>query len=202
MIRTVRRSVLALVAGLPALLASVGAAAQSTGDAASFVRTLGGHLVAVVNAPGSPASKRSALQPIIDDNVAVDDIALFCVGRFARQATPSQLSAYQHLFHAVLLNSIVGNLGDYNGVRFTVGNATAQPDGTHVDTTIYRPGEAPAAVEWVIVDHGGPKVVDVVAEGTSLRQTQRGDYTSYLSRHNGDFAALLAALQRQVARAS
>ncbi len=197
---TFRRTLLAFGATL--VMTASGVAARAAGDgAADFVRSLGGQLVAVVNAPGSPASKRSALQPIIDDNIAVDDIALFCLGRFSRSASPAQLADYQSLFHSVLLNSIVGNLGDYHGVRFTVGGTSADPDGTHVETTIYRPGEAPTPVEWVISDHGGPKVIDVVAEGTSLRQTQRGDYTSYLTRHNGDFAALLAALHRQIDRA-
>jgi phospholipid transport system substrate-binding protein len=37
----------------------------------------------------------------------------------------------------------------------------------------------------------------VVAEGTSLRLTQRSDYTSFLSQHNGDVGALIAALKRQ-----
>ena len=198
MIRFLRRTLLVLVAGAPAIAAGSGARAQV--NPAGFVRDLGTKLVAIVNAPGSPASKRGALQPVIDGNVAVDDIALFCLGRFSRAATPAQLADYETLFHSVLLNAIIGNLGDYHGVRFAVGGTTTQPDGAHVETTIYRQGEAPAAVEWVIAGAPGDKVIDVVAEGTSLRQTQRGDYTSYLSRHNGDFSALLAALHRQVAR--
>ncbi len=200
MIAPLRRTLLVLASSLTIAL-TCGLARAQTSGAAGFVRTLGGQLVAIVNAPGSPASKRGELQPVLDQNVAVDQIAVFCLGRFSRMATPAQLDEYKTLFHSVLLNSIVGNLGDYHGVRFTVGGATSAPDGTHVETTIYRPGEAPAPVEWVIADQGGsPKVIDVVAEGTSLRLTQRGDYTSYLTRHNGDFAALLAALRRQVAR--
>ena len=195
-----RRTFLALVALLP-LAAGLSPAEAQDSSAGSFVRTLGDRLVSIVNAPGSPASKRSALQPVIDQNIAVDDIAMFCIGRFSRNASASQLTEYRTLFHSVLLNSIVGNLGSYHGVRFTVGASSPAPDGTHVETTIYRPSEAPTPVQWVITDEGGsPKVVDVVAEGTSLRQTQRGDYTSYLTRHNGDFAALLSALQRQIAR--
>ncbi len=202
MTRLPRRTSLALAALIPLAFAIPPARAQG-GGASGFVRTLGDQLVAIVNAPGSPASKRTALRPVIDQNIAVDDIAMFCLGRFSRNASPAQLAEYKSLFHSVLLNSIVGNLGSYNGVRFTVGGSSTAPDGTHVETTIYRPSEAPTPVEWVIAGQGGSNlVIDVVAEGTSLRQTQRGDYTSYLTRHNGDFAALLAALQRQIARDS
>ena len=45
---------------------------------------------------------------------------------------------------------------------------------------------------------GGPKIVDVVAEGTSLRLTQRDDYASYLARNNDSVQALIDALKRQV----
>ncbi len=51
----------------------------------------------------------------------------------------------------------------------------------------------------MISDAGsGPKIVDVVAEGTSLRLTQRSDYASYLSHNNNDIDKLISAMQQQV----
>jgi phospholipid transport system substrate-binding protein len=46
---------------------------------------------------------------------------------------------------------------------------------------------------------GNFKVVDVLAEGTSLRQTQRSDYTSFLDGHGGNVQTLIDALKRQEA---
>ena len=196
-----RRHCLGLAVAAFLVPLSFGQARAQAGGAADFVRTLGGELVDVVNAPGEPATKRSALQPILDRNIAVDQIALFCLGRYLQQATPAQKQQYTALFHSVLLNSILGHLGGYRGVRFSVGGSTRQPDGQHVQTTIYRPNEEPASVDWVIDDVGGSrKVIDVVAEGTSLRTTQRGDYLAFLDRHGGSVEALIAALQRQIAR--
>ena len=81
-----------------------------------------------------------------------------------------------------------------------MGPASVQPDGPHVQTTIYRPNEEPAVVDWVLSHASGRlQVIDVVAEGTSLRTTQRGDYTAYLDRHDGNIDTLLAALKRQIA---
>ena len=55
------------------------------------------------------------------------------------------------------------------------------------------PNQQPNNVQWVVNQVGGrPKVVDVVAEGTSLRLTQRSDYAAYLSRNNNDVGALIA----------
>jgi phospholipid transport system substrate-binding protein len=53
-------------------------------------------------------------------------------------------------------------------------------------------------VQWVVRTDGAPKVLDVVAEGTSLRLTQRQDYASYLTRHGESIDALIAALKRQL----
>jgi phospholipid transport system substrate-binding protein len=195
-----RRHCLAVAASAAlSLLPLVGARAQT--GAASFVQALGAQLVDVVNAPGPAAAKRDQLQPILDRDIATDQIALFCLGRYLQVATPSQKQAYVQLFHRVLLNSILGHLGGYRGVRFTIGQSSRQADGDHVGTVIYRPNEEPAQVDWVINEiDGGPKVVDVVADGTSLRTTQRGDYLAYLGRHGGSVDDLIAALRRQVAR--
>lgn len=197
-----RRRLIALAATTTLFLGggAVPGRAAEGGGAAGFVQSLGTELVQIVNEPGDASAKRGELQPVIDRNVAVDEIARFCLGHYWQSATASQRQEYLGLFHTVLLNSILSHLGSYRGVRFEIGQAVPQPGGTHVETTILRPGEQPANVEWVVDDE--PKVIDVVAEGTSLRTTQRGDYTSYLDRHGGDVSALIAALQRQTQRSS
>jgi phospholipid transport system substrate-binding protein len=48
-------------------------------------------------------------------------------------------------------------------------------------------------------DHLGRRAYCVIAEGTSMRLTQRDDYASFLARNNGDVEALIAALRRQAA---
>ncbi|HEY0422231.1 MAG TPA: ABC transporter substrate-binding protein [Rhodopila sp.] len=44
--------------------------------------------------------------------------------------------------------------------------------------------------------------MDVVAEGTSLRLTQRQDYASYLTHNNNNIDALIAAMKSQVSQGS
>ncbi len=201
LITLARRNCLGLAAAATMFSLPLASARAQASGAAEFVRTLGSQLVEVVNAPGPASSKRTRLQPILDQNIAVDRIAIFCLGRYVQTATPAQRQQYVSLFHNVLLNSILGHLGGYRGVRFTVGGSSRLPDGDHVQTTIFRPNEEPANVDWVINEvGGGPKVIDVVAEGTSLRTTQRGDYISYLDRHGGNVEALIDALRRQIAR--
>jgi phospholipid transport system substrate-binding protein len=176
--------------------------AQAGGHASDFVRGIGDKLVAVVNGPGSERDKRERLTQIIDSGVDVDGVARFCLGRFWRNASPEQQKHYVELFHQVLVNNITSKLGDYQGVRFTVGRTQQREDNDVVSTVVERPNSPPTNVDWIISNaSGSPKIIDVVAEGTSLRLTQRSDYASYLSRNNNNIDALLNAMRQQVAQA-
>jgi phospholipid transport system substrate-binding protein len=175
--------------------------AQSTEKAAAFVKSTGDKLVAVVNGPGSAGAKRTQMTQIISSDVDVDGIGRFCLGRYWRQATPEQQKQYLTLFHEVLVTNITSKLGEYKGVTFTMGRAKPQDEEAVVSTTVVRPNNAPTAVDWVIANPSTqPKIIDVVAEGTSLRLTQRQDYASYLTHNNNNIDALIAAMKNQISQ--
>ncbi len=169
-------------------------------SATAFVKSAGDRLVAVINSPGTIQDKQPRLAQIIETAVDVDGVAKFCLGRFWRTATPEEQKQYTKLFHNVLVNNITSKLGEYQGVTFTVNQAQAREDTAIVTTTVVRPNNPPTKVDWVISDESGaPKVVDVIAEGTSLRLTQRSDYASYLSRNSNNIQALIDAMRQQIA---
>ena len=186
-------------ATLAATTAPITARAQSAADAASFVKATGGQLVQTVNGSGSTEQKAQEMAKIIDTRVDVNGIARFCLGRFWQVATPDQQKQYLDLFHRVLVRSIDSKIGEYKGVSFAVGRTVNREEGQLVSTIITRPGQAPSDVDWLIkqVD-GSPKIVDVIAEGTSLRLTQRSDYASFIVHNNESVQALLDALKKQV----
>jgi phospholipid transport system substrate-binding protein len=183
----------------PARAQSAAPASLSAAEATDFIRKTGAELVAVVNGPGTIAERQAKLAPMIDSAVDVDGVGLFCLGRFARSATPQQKQDYLRLFHTVLLRSVTGKLGDYAGVTLTVGRAEVRDDGVHVDSVVVRPNSQPANVQFVVQEiDNRPRIVDVIAEGTSLRLTQRTDYASYLSHNNDSLQALIDAMRRQI----
>jgi phospholipid transport system substrate-binding protein len=175
--------------------------AQPADQAAAFVKSTGDRLVAVVNGPGSISDKRGQMAQIINTDVDVEGIGRFCLGRYWKQATPEQQKQYLALFHEVLVTNITAKLGEYKGVTFTMGRSRPQDEEAVVSTTVVRPNNPPTAVDWIIANPtGAPKIVDVVAEGTSLRLTQRQDYASYLTHNNGSVNALIAAMKNQVSQ--
>ncbi len=191
-----------LLAGLGAmpLFAAVPALADTNGDrAVAFIKTTSDRILGAMRAVGSTEERRRVLGPIIDKSLDVDGLAKFCLGRFWRTATPDQQQRYTAVFHQVLIGNITSKLGEYQDVRLTIGRSRQQDDVELVSSVVERPNNPPTTVDWVVADAGrDPKVIDVVAEGTSLRLTQRQDYGSYLTRNNSDVDKLIDAMRQQL----
>ena len=197
-----RRNALGLLSAAAAGLATRAQAATAAEAAATFIKTTADKLLDVINGAGTLDARRKALGPIIDSAVDVASVARFCLGRFWRTATPDQQQQYLSLFQGVLLTNIAVKLGDYRGVKLTIGRTQDRDDGEMVTTTIYRPNNPTSTVQWLITNAAtDPKVVDVIAEGTSLRVTQREDYASFLSHNGNSITALLNAMRKQVEEA-
>ena len=189
-----RRALLAFSATTAAvLMAGPKAWAQ---EPTAFVVNLGNAMAAVVNGPGSLEEKKRRLNLLIEESVDIDGIARFCLGRFWKDASPEQQRTFIQLFHAVLTSNIASRLGDFQGISFTPTTTTQGENEARVGTIIRRPNQQPNNVQWWVSSVAGrPKIIDVVAEGTSLRVTQRSDYYAYLSRNSID--GLLAAMRKQ-----
>jgi phospholipid transport system substrate-binding protein len=174
------------------------AAPPDPAEAGRFVQQAGSELATIMNSAASDDQKQQQLQAFIDRVADVDSVARFSLGRYWPVATPAQRSEFTQLFHAVLVNSVSGESHQYQHETavVTVAQAEARPDGMHVATTVARSGEQPFHVTWVVgYETGGPKITDVIAEGISLRVTQRSDYVSFLQRNHGDINALIEAVQ-------
>ena len=186
------------------LLAPLAARAQDEPDAeqaAVFVKQAGVDLAAVVSGAASPADKQARLEPYLQRVVDEDGVARFCLGRYWAIATPEQRTEYLRLFRLVLLRGVVTRLGDYQAgsVKVSVNPPLQKPDGIYVPTIVERAGNKPVNITWLVTEAGGTmRIGDVIAEGMSLRMTQRSDYASFLSHNGGNVDTLIAALKKQV----
>lgn len=196
--RTFLQSTLTLAALSAGARLAHAAFAQSPAQAKQFINTTARQMIAIIDSPAPAADKSAQLQQIINRVVAVDEIARFCLGRYWRLATPAQQQQYVQLFHHVLLESITGHLGDYKGITYSIGTPVDGQGGVQVPSVLNRPGQPAASLTWVVTEESGnPKIIDVIAEGTSMRVTTRSDYNSFLDSHAGNIAALITALQRR-----
>lgn len=203
-----RRSVLRLGAGASLAIAGYHLAyaqADRLQMAAAFIRDSGNELAALARAAKSSEDERRRLGAFIDRVADIDGVARFCLGRFWRMATPGQRARYLRAYHGVLLRTVVTRLGEYEGgtARVAIGKPSAAGEDIDVPTVVERSGDPPAHITWVVSMKGGSaKIIDVVAEGISMRLTQRNDYASFIEHNGGNINALIEALERQAAAAS
>lgn len=196
-----RRTLLTCALALPAGRAL----AQGTdlGRAASFIQATGTELVAAINSPQlGVAARRERVAAILRRTVDVEGVGRFILGRWARTASPAELAEYMRLFDETLVRNLSARFGEYQGVRFALGRSQQRTEeDALVNTVIDRPNSGALSLDWRVAEMaGGPKIVDVIAEGTSLRLTQRSEYSSVIQRSGGQLGALLAAMRNQIAQ--
>ena len=192
---------LLLGAGLALPLAAPALAQQDIGRAASFIQATGQELVAAINDTRADiGTRRQRVAAVLRRAVDVEGVGRFILGRWWRQASAQEQQEYMKLFEETLIRNLSARFGEYQGVRFSLGRSQQRTeDDVLVNTIIERPNSAPFALDWRVGDvNGQPRVVDVIAEGTSLRLTQRSEYSSVIQQNGGQVSALLAAMKRQI----
>lgn len=191
----VAAGVIPSVAGLRRL--SHAAPPPTVAQAVAFIQQSGDRLVAILNSAGDWPEKRRQVLLLIEGAVDVAGIARFAIGRFWKAASDQQRAECLRLFSAVLLGGLGRSIGAYQNLEFVVGRATQADDTVRVWTTVLRPGDPPREVTWAIGLVGGDaKIVDIMAEGTSLRITERDDIASFMARNNYSVTALIDELRR------
>jgi phospholipid transport system substrate-binding protein len=196
----------AVVRGIIAtgLVISLGrtAAAQSdqTAIAVNFIRQAGNELATLVSAAAASHAERPRLQAFLDRVVDVDGVARFCLGRYWAAASGSEQRLYLGVFHRVLLRNVISWLGSHQQgpAHVTIERPLADGQDIDVPTVVERDGDPPAHVAWLVtMSEGGPKIIDTVVEGVSMRLTVRNDYTSFIAHNGGDIEVLIRGLERQ-----
>jgi phospholipid transport system substrate-binding protein len=195
-----RRLLLGTVLALAATARGARAQGADTARAAQFVQAAGQELVSALNSNAPVAQRRQQVAAILRRVVDIEGVGRFILGRWWRQASAAEQQEYIRLFEETLIHNLSARFGEYQGVRFSLGRSQQRAEeDVLVNTIIERPNIAPFSLDWRVGNvNGQPKVVDVIAEGTSLRLTQRSEYSAVVQRNNGQVSALLAAMRNQI----
>jgi phospholipid transport system substrate-binding protein len=197
-----RRPLLAGLLASPFALAAIPARAEiDINTAAQFIQSTGQQMVAAINSRQPVAARRQSVATILRQAVDIDGVGRFILGRWWRTASQAEQQEYMRLFEETLIRNLSARFGEYEGVRFSLGRSQQRTeDDVLVNTIVERPNQAAFSLDWRVGDvNGQPRVVDVIAEGTSLRLTQRSEYSAVISRNGGQMSALLDAMRRQIA---
>ena len=186
-------------------LASIPARAQSMdiSRATAFVNKAGQDLVTAINDPRlNLTQRRDKVASILRTAIDIEGTGRFILGRYVRQASPAELQDYNKLFDEIIIRNLSARFGEYRGVKFSLGRSQQRTEeDALVSTLIERPNSPSFTLDWRVAEiNGQPRVVDVIAEGTSLRLTTRSEYAAVIQRNNGRVASLLDAMRGQIAQ--
>ena len=196
-----RRFLLAGFAGLAST--TVRAQQMDITRATAFVDRAGQELVNAINDPRlNQTQRRDRVASILRNAIDIEGTGRFILGRYVRQASPAELQDYNKLFDEIIIRNLSARFGEYRGVKFSLGRSQQRTEeDALVSTLIERPSNPSFTLDWRVAEiNGQPKVVDVIAEGTSLRLTTRSEYAAVIQRNSGRVASLLDAMRGQIAQ--
>jgi phospholipid transport system substrate-binding protein len=196
-----RRALLGSLAGLAIQPAQ--AQQMDIARATTFVNKAGQDLVNAINDQRlNQAQRRDRVAGILRSAIDIEGTGRFILGRYVRQASPAELQDYLKLFDEIIIRNLSARFGEYRGVKFSLGRSQQRTEeDALVSTLVERPNTPAFTLDWRVAEINGlPKVVDVIAEGTSLRLTTRSEYAAVIQRNGGRVAALLDAMRGQIAQ--
>ncbi len=198
---TVRSKVFGVVAGLVLTVATVFSGPVTAQDhvdtSMDFIAAVTDDAVNSLTEAGlSKSELEERLSNVLVENLAVNIIGRFVLGRNWNASTDQEKSEFLQLFQDVTVRAWSGRLGDLGGQRFTVigaknlDNPNPQLNFALVRTT-FGSGADQLPVEWQVAAQNNVfKVTDVVVSGISLVQAQRDEFEAVLRQNNGSVSAL------------
>ncbi|MEQ8443479.1 MAG: ABC transporter substrate-binding protein [Alphaproteobacteria bacterium] len=203
----------ALIAAIAILFASVSAAnAQSSGnvrvidpaDAAAFIESIGAQAVQILRNQDITLEDREAqLRDIVEDSFNFRAIGRFALGSDTWDAaSDAERTEYLYLFSTFLLQSYTRRFGGYSGQTLLINEARQHRDrDALVITTIETEGADSTDVTWLVREsEDGPRILDVIIDGTSMALTQKREFEAILAREQ--LTGLLELLRLRITRFS
>ena len=173
--------------------------ADDKADATAFANDLGHKALAIITDQSQAKdTKRASLETLFQENVDIDWIGKFVLGRFWRSATPEQQQQYLANYKTFLIKHYTSNLADFTDANFEVTKVMPADNGGNVVVMhLKRPKAEDTIVNYTIraKEDGKLAVYDIAVEGVSMITTQRSEFNSVASSKGIDF--LIAELGRR-----
>ena len=190
-----------LFSGLLAWNATAEAAVDAT-KAENFVKNLTQEgIEQLINSNVSETEKKARFTKLFNEDLDLDFIGKFVLGRYWRTATPTQRQDFIDVYRKLNIQTWSARFDEFKGKHFEfLGTETSKSaDQIFVNTQVPMPEGAPASVKWRVKDTNGKmRVVDIIIENVSLAQTARSEYTGYIQKSPKGIDGLIADLKAKL----
>lgn len=155
----------------------------------------------LINSDVSATEKQERFTKLFNEDLDLDFIGRFVLGRYWRTANPKQRNEFIDVYRKLNIQTWSARFDEFKGkhFEFTDVEDSKSPDQVFVNTQVPMEEGAPAVVKWRVKETNGKmKIVDIVIENVSLAQTSRSEYTSYIKNAPNGIDSLIADLKKRL----
>jgi phospholipid transport system substrate-binding protein len=142
---------------------------------------------------GTVASFLRVIQRYAD----IPDIALYSLGSYQSRLPEALRQRYYRGVAVFMSRYFADQSRQYPIAKYELGDSKADGDEVQIDSKVYLMSGATYNVSWRLAWKGKSyRITDVKVLGFSLVYLQRGIFTAFLSKRDGDIGQLVGALDR------
>lgn len=155
----------------------------------------------IINSNSSAEEKDRVFRKLFTENLDLDFIGKYVLGRYWRTATPAQKKEFIELYKEFNVKTWSKRFDEFKGKEFIFDGTTPanNPNQVFVNTSVPMQEGKPASVKWRVNDVNGKlKIIDIIIENVSLAQTARNEYTSFIAKSPKGVEGLLENLRAKI----
>lgn len=194
-----------IFAFLCAVLFMFGAEARAdinAGKAEQFVKNVTQQgIEELINSNVSDSERKARFTKLFNQDLDLDFIGKFVLGRYWRTATPQQRDEFIDVYRKLNIQTWSERFNEFKGKHFEfMGTEKSKSeDQVFVNTQVPMQEGKPASVKWRVKETDGKmQIVDIIIENVSLAQTARSEYTSYIQKSPNGIDGLIIDLKAKL----
>ena len=168
-------------------------------DAKTFITNLTSDASKVLASEESKDQKMLKLIDLAEENVDIDGIGRYTLGKYRKQLSDAQLDEYKSLFRKYFLKSFSSRLSEYTDPKINVIKEEIINDKYTIVSSVLEANEKrpEVKIDWRVytINPEKPLVRDLIIEGLSLARTQREEFNSVIQNGDGNIEVLFSNLR-------
>ena len=165
-----------------------------------FISKLTNDASKVLASNESKDEKMLKLSNLAKENVDINGIGMYTLGKYRKNLSENQINKYKSLFREYFLKSFSSRLSEYTDPKINVlSEEVINKKYTIVSSVLEADEKRPEIkIDWRVytINPEKPLVRDLIIEGLSLARTQREEFNSIIQNGNNDIEVLFSNLKR------
>ena len=165
----------------------------------SFIEKLTSDASQVLASGEDKSQKMIKLIELAEQNVDIEGIGLYTLGKYRKNLSEKQISDYETLFRQYFLKSFSSRLSEYTDPKINVISENIINEKYTIVSSVLEADEKrpEIKIDWRVYTINPEKLLirDLIIEGLSLARTQREEFNSVIQNGDGDIRVLFKNLR-------